>query len=192
MVTHKLHTRASNEMLLHPLFIAAQAGDKVSYNTLLTHVGRIAEGYCRRKAGDAPDIEDIVQDILISVHKALHTYSPERPCMPWLAALMYYRMQDYLRAHYADLKKKQAIFSDADIFMADHVTEEAGGNEYIDEAMRQLPEKQRRVLQAMYTQDLSVAETSVKLDMSVSAVKVTAHRAYKKMRQLLEYKREEV
>jgi hypothetical protein len=33
------------------------------------------------------DIEDIVQNILLSVHGVRATYDPQRPIMPWLLAI---------------------------------------------------------------------------------------------------------
>lgn len=182
--------RQSNEALLQPLFVAAQQGDKKAYGYLLKQIGSIAEGYCRRKTGANEYTEDTVQDILLSVHRALHTYDPSRPCMPWLATLMYYRLQDALRVNYRNAKRQQAIFSDADIFFTDYVTDNDTDAEYLDVALNALPEKQRHVLHAMYKEDLSVKETGEKLGMSVSAVKVTAHRAYKTLRIILDNSKE--
>lgn len=33
------------------------------------------------------DVEDVVQEVLISIHKARHTYDGERPIMPWVVAI---------------------------------------------------------------------------------------------------------
>ena len=50
----------------------------------------------------ASEVDDLLQEILISIHKARHTYDGERPYKPWAYAIAKFRLQDYLRAHYAD------------------------------------------------------------------------------------------
>ena len=60
--------------------------------------------------------------------------------------------------------------------------------EYIHKAVAELSKTQQSVIHAMYQQELTVSETSHKLGMSVSSVKVTAHHAYKKLRHKLEEK----
>src|SRR3546814_17990600 len=45
------------------------------------------------------DIEDIVQEILLSLHVARATYDPQRPFLPWLMAIARNRMADGARFH---------------------------------------------------------------------------------------------
>ena len=54
------------------------------------------------------------------------------------------------------------------------------------ETLAILPENQRRVVELLKLNGLSIRETAKKLDMSEAAVKVTAHRAYLKLRKSLE------
>lgn len=188
MVTGVTPKSSSNEVRLHPLFAAALAGDAKSYTQLLNAISDLARGYVKRKTGSHADCDDLVQEILISVHKALPTYNPVRPCMPWLGAVMHYRISDWLRTRYT-LRNQQTIpLEDVEEFLLGAVTEEPLAYEHLSKAVASLPANQQAVIQAMYREDLSVAETSQKLGMSVSAVKVTAHRAYKKLRQWLEEK----
>jgi RNA polymerase sigma-70 factor, ECF subfamily len=77
---------------------------------------------------------------------------------------------------------------DVEEFLSRSVTEEPMAYEHVNKAVASLSDGQQAVIQAMYHQELTVAETSEKLGMSISAVKVTAHRAYKKLRERLEEK----
>lgn len=52
-------------------------------------------------------------------------------------------------------------------------------------AVLDLPEKQKQVIELLKVQTFSVREVAVKLNMSESLVKVTAHRAYKVLRRRL-------
>jgi RNA polymerase sigma-70 factor (ECF subfamily) len=42
-------------------------------------------------------VEDVVQETLISVHKARHTYDPARPFAPWFYAIASHRVVDVFR-----------------------------------------------------------------------------------------------
>jgi RNA polymerase sigma-70 factor (ECF subfamily) len=177
---------AKNEDQLHPLLCAALKGDQIAYVKLLRHVGEIATRYARRKIGANGDVDDVVQEILISVHKALHTYDPSRPCMPWLAAIMHFRLSDWLRKTYRSKTLAHIPIEDVQDFLAADVTADPREHEYVNKAVGELSENQQAVIHAMYHEDLSVQEAGEKLGMSVSNVKVTAHRAYKILKKRIE------
>ena len=50
-----------------------------------------------RKRVPAEAVEDVVQEALITVHKARHTYDPARPFGPWFYAIVHSRLIDVLR-----------------------------------------------------------------------------------------------
>ena len=177
---------ASNEAKFKPLFESALKGDKKAYAALLSNVAELAKKYAMRKTGGHADCDDIAQEILVSVHKALHTYDPARPCMPWLAAIMHYRMSDWLRSRYTAANQPKVPIEDVEHFLTDDVTIEPLAYEYVNKAVAGLTQGQQAVITSMYGEELTVVETSEKLGMSVSAVKVTAHRAYKKLRERLD------
>src|SRR5687767_15890544 len=80
---------------------AGQAGDSESYLQLLQRVTpRIRQivGHRRGFAGPA-DVEDLVQDILLSLHAVRSTYDPNRPFMPWLLAIIRSRLADGARRY---------------------------------------------------------------------------------------------
>ena len=45
----------------------------------------------------APDVEDVAQEILLSVHSVRHTYDTGRPFMPWLMTITTRRVFDAAR-----------------------------------------------------------------------------------------------
>src|SRR6516165_12381243 len=83
------------------LMKAAQAGDGRSYTRLLEEITpqlrRIV--WSQRSFLQKEDIEDLVQDILLSVHAVRATYDPERPFIPWLLAITRNRLADAGRRH---------------------------------------------------------------------------------------------
>ena len=47
----------------------------------------------------ADRVEDVIQDVLVTVHRVRHTYDPARPFTPWLRAIAQRRAIDVLRSH---------------------------------------------------------------------------------------------
>src|SRR5215510_10242117 len=82
--------RQSDDQALTTLMQAAQAGDAQAYVRLLKEITpRLRQTVRRqRRFVSAEDIEDLVQDILLSLHAVRASYDPRRPFMPWLMAIM--------------------------------------------------------------------------------------------------------
>ncbi|WP_243772059.1 sigma factor [Burkholderia anthina] len=80
---------------------AAQAGDQVSYATLLREISPFLRRLARQgwPKGAAADIEDVVQETLLTLHTIRHTFDPGRPFVPWLLALLQRRIVDGVRKH---------------------------------------------------------------------------------------------
>jgi RNA polymerase sigma-70 factor, ECF subfamily len=47
-------------------------------------------------------VDDLLQEILLSIHKSRHTYNNDRPFRPWVFTIAKFRLLDHLRKHYAD------------------------------------------------------------------------------------------
>ena len=56
------------------LMVAAQAGDRRCYATLLQEAAKFVRVIARRYHTDAGAAEDVVQETLLSVHRMRHTY----------------------------------------------------------------------------------------------------------------------
>ncbi len=175
------------EILLEDLFKKSLSGDSDSYRKFLNELTRWLRKILAGRVYNNADLEDVVQDIIIAIHKAKHTYDSERRLMPWLQAIISFRFKDYLRSYYAQNKHQRVTIDDNfDIEDENYVTEEPAISEDINKAIEKLKDKQKEVLKLMYFQELSVRQVAEKLKMSESAVKVTAHRAYKILREKLE------
>src|SRR2546421_2162566 len=83
------------------LMRAAQAGDAAAYVRLLEEITPRLRNIVRaqRRFLETEDIEDLVQDVLLSVHAVRATYDPQRPFIPWLLAIMRNRLADGGRRH---------------------------------------------------------------------------------------------
>ena len=84
-----MNENRTDDRALASLMRAAQAGDAKAYVELLRTVTPRVRQVVRsqRRFLRAEDIEDLVQDVLLSLHAVRSTYDPQRPFMPWLLAI---------------------------------------------------------------------------------------------------------
>ncbi len=168
---------------LTALFRAGLAGDGVAYGQFLQKTTLILRRMLGKKLPPS-DVEDVVQDILISLHKARHTHDGQRPLMPWVFAIARFRLNDYLRKAYSRAGHEVYVANIEENAAAD-VTETYREDESIGELLQDLPERQKRILTLLYLEGHTAKEAGRLLDMGESAIKVAAHRAIKKIRERL-------
>jgi RNA polymerase sigma-70 factor (ECF subfamily) len=144
--------------------------------------------FFRRNFLQQADVEDIVQDTLLSLHAVRATYNPERPFLPWLSAIVRNRMADaarkYLRraANEVHVENIDVDFADDD---ANIESEIYGDPEELRQAVLTLPPEQRKAVELLKLRELSLKEASALTGTSVSALKVSAHRGLTALRKIL-------
>jgi RNA polymerase sigma-70 factor (ECF subfamily) len=89
--------QVSDEHRWSALMVSAQAGDESDYRQLLKELANVIHRFLRGRFGDHHFIEDCVQEALIAVHQARHTYDSKRPFRPWLFAIVRHKAIDTLR-----------------------------------------------------------------------------------------------
>lgn len=164
----------------------ALAGDQSAYAVVLQRTAQLLRPFLSKRLLFGTDVEDVLQEILISIHKARHTYDGQRPYKPWVYAIAKFRLQDYLRSHYADQIKHAVEISELENELTKDVTEQAISYGSISGEIQKLPEKQATILQLIHQEGYTAKEVAAKVGMTESAVKVAAHRAYKVLRKRLE------
>lgn len=75
----------------------AQKGDAKMYNQLLIEVSDYLSKYLNYKLRSSQYAQDLLQEILVSIHKARHTYNAELPFKPWLMTITQSRLIDFWR-----------------------------------------------------------------------------------------------
>ncbi|MEE4277265.1 MAG: sigma-70 family RNA polymerase sigma factor [Halieaceae bacterium] len=171
----------ADEETLARLMALAQGGDKQAYTALLTEVQLWLERFFSRRCAPAQR-DDLVQEVLIAVHKKRATFDPARPFLPWLAAIARYRWVDHLRSVYRAAEEE---LTDADL-PSDSEEESLVARLSLDRMLAQIPEKQARVIAWVRIEGLSIREAAEKSGQSESAVKVNIHRGLRKLSALTE------
>lgn len=165
---------------------AAQKGDKRAYNQLLNAIAPYIRNIVMPSLSNADGADDVMQEVLISVHKSLNTYDSSKAFKPWLSAIINFRRTDYLRKYYAK-RDDQKTSLDNPEFIAQNVTNmgHAGELKDIENALADLPDKQREIFKLIKIEGYSAKEVAIKMGMKVSAVKVSAHRTSKRLKEVL-------
>lgn len=177
--------RESDEQRWSALMVSAQSGNESDYRQLLGELSDVVQRFLRSRFGNRPIIEDCVQEALIAIHQARHTYNPNRPFRPWLFAIVRNRTIDTLRKQKQrdnvaeNYKREQEVLAQSNGQMA-YPNEIAEGPLF-----RSLSSQHREVLILTKIIGFSIAETAEKLHISESAVKVRVHRAIGKLRKLM-------
>lgn len=162
----------------------AQAGDQEAYTSLLLLLTSTTRKFARARLGAVPWIDDVVQETLLTVHRALQTYDPRRPFGPWFYAIASTRLIDAVRRERRITRRE--LSRDADFDVAEPAADDQDIDaEAIRAAVRSLPERQRDVIEGLKFRDESVRDVASRTNMTMSAVKVTAHRGYQALRKLL-------
>jgi len=174
------------------LMARAQDGDAAAYRCLLTAIAPYLRMLAGRYHRAPQDVEDSVQDILLTVHTIRHTYDPERPFKPWLVAIARRRIFDRLRGQGRIRARETFLSVEHETFTAPETNlyEAEADAAAVRDAVAKLPEAQRRVITMLKIEEKSLKEVSAATGMSIVSLKVSTHRAVKNLRKLLERKGE--
>lgn len=164
----------------------AQGGEEEAYAELLVLLTAATRSYVRlRVGGPVPWIDDVVQETLIAVHHARHTFDGRRPFAPWFYAIARNRFVDVLRRE--QRVRQHEVGGDAwpEPGSATNNATSRVDMDAVYRALASLPARQREVVEAIKLRDESVREIAARLGMTMTSVKVTAHRGYRTLRSLL-------
>lgn len=178
--------RESDEHRWSLLMVSAQRGNESDYRLLLKELAEVTNKFLRSRFGNYHFIEDCVQESLIAIHQARHTYDPKRPFRPWFLAIVRNKAIDFLRKQRTRVSAHDHFQREQEV-LSQPSSQSVSPSEITEAPMLEsLSAQHREVLILTKIIGFSVAETAVKLGISESAVKVRVHRAVRKLRLQLE------
>lgn len=172
----------------------AQCGDGQAYARLLTSLLPAIRVLIRRQIADPLLTEDVIQDVLLSLHRVRHTYDPDCAFLPWLMAIVSARSIDALRRRRRDRRwqpesegpaSEETAPPEAPAARADEPGSDLRQRDRQRELqgiLGQLPLRQREVVEDIHLREMSLADAASKSQLSVSAVKSLLHRALTQLR----------
>ncbi len=172
------------------LIKALKTGQSSALSKLYDRYGAVVYGLALKILKNAQEAEDLTQEVFVSFwHK--NTYDPARGSLSnYLVMVTRSRSLDKLRSrssrnkflerwrHTTTQAFSRSAFEQVDIWDT---------SQQIQEALAQLPEQQRKVLEMAYYQDLSQSEIAKTLNIPLGTVKTSARQALKKLRKILSY-----
>lgn len=180
------HAPSSRDTDWAILMAHAQDGDRAAYQRLLQEITPYLRSLAARYHRDPSDIEDAVQDILLTVHSIRHTFDPSRPFGPWIVTIANRRFIDRLRRQGRKRDRETPLMPEHETFAEPQANyEEVPDRRELEKAIDELPPMQRKAVQLLKLKEMSLKEASTTSGMSVTALKVNMHRAVKRLRKIL-------
>ncbi|SES09781.1 sigma-70 family RNA polymerase sigma factor [Sphingobium sp. YR768] len=164
----------------------AQDGDQAAYRDVLRAMTPVIRLLAKRQVVDESLADDVVQDVLLTIHRLRHTYDPDRPLLPWMAAITRARAIDALRRSGRfrhrevadDARLAEAVDPASPGFLSALDAEHA-----LARMLDALPQRQRAIVEMVKLREMSLDDAAAESRMSVSAVKSVLHRAFARLRQ---------
>lgn len=169
------------------LMARAQEGDRQAYRELLEDVIPYIRAIASRRLSHPADIDDAIQDVLLTIHTIRHTYDSARPFAPWLAAIAQRRVIDLVRRISRSAARHVPLGGEHETFAASQTNIDTAiiDGDSLAKAIDGLTPSQREAVSLLKIKELSLKEASAASGLSVAALKVATHRAMKKLRTLL-------
>lgn len=187
MATAEPHRLTADDMRRSALMAAAQAGDKTAYEMLLRDSVPLIRAIARRQGVGGDQVDDVVQEVLLTIHRARQTYDPTRSFTAWLRVIAERRAVDLLRQ--TGRRGSRELHSPiAFENYPDEAADPAAGLQHADDsgrvsqALASLPPRQREAVQYLVLNEQSLAEASAMTRRSKVSLKVNLHRALKALR----------
>ena len=178
--------RAATDRRLTSTMAAAQGGDREAYETVLRECVPVVRRIARAQGADANILDDVVQDVLITLHGARATFDPSRSFVAWLTAITQRRTIDILRKQGRRAVREVYAPLAAETHAAEGDPEsDASASSDARElrtAVAGLPEGQREAVLALALQENSLEDVSKSTGRTKSALKVNLHRAIRTQR----------
>lgn len=178
-ITGEILTREAEEHQWSVWMAQAQRGDETAYARLLTELAEMIKAYLLGRFGRLQMLDDCVQECLIAIHQARHTYDTSRLIRPWLFAIIRHKTIDMLRRQNTEREISQV-----------QLPSPTGGDPALatdsSKLLAALSTDHREAVLLTKFWGFSVRESASRLGVSENVVKVRVHRGLRKIRAMLE------
>ena len=129
--------------------------------------------------------DDMLQDCWLRVHRGRASYRPGSPVLPWVFAIARHTRIDAYRRR-SLIERRELPSEDLEATAADASYTPPDGTEGdVWRLVRQLPDSQQEVVRMLKITGMSLEEVAGATGTTVGSVKQKAHRAYRRLRELI-------
>jgi RNA polymerase sigma-70 factor, ECF subfamily len=170
------------EIALEELMAAYQQADPGAVTALVDRISPQLHRFFANHLGSRADADDMLQEVWLRIHRVRHTYRPGAPLLPWVYAIAHrVRVDNYRK------RRRTAREIGVDVLPDQPDREHAAPNgSQFSDLLAFLPEAQREVVSMLKVEGLSIEEIARATLSTPGAVKQKAHRAYTRIRSILE------
>lgn len=167
------------------LMAAYIAGDASAFRELFDRYALLLVRLMRRGIARENEAQDLVQQTFLQLHRARHDFRTSAKLRPWLMTIALNLKREFLRRHKRRPETLVAEYFNDGVEPPKDPVERQQTAAQVRAALAQLPDNQREVIELHWFEEMSFPEVSELLDVKLSAVKVRAHRGYKRLKQML-------
>lgn len=173
------------------------AGEIEAFSAIVTaHQKLVAADLARRLPPQ--DVQEVAQDTFLRAFRALPSFRGEAPLRIWILRIARHAAMDFWRKRY---RRRDRMFSDLDDAALLHVEAarqeqlagqkadqdaRAAAQEWLEAALRRLSPDDRAVITLVELEEFSMEDAARRLGCGLSAVKVRAFRARRRLKAILE------
>lgn len=162
------------------LLRAALGGDGRAYARFLREISPVLRGVVRAKGSSLTreHQEDVVQEVLLAIHRKRHTWQIDLPVRPWLFAIARHKVVDAFRASGSAIHLRIEEFED--VLAAADAPDGLAGRD-LSRLIGRLDRRSADIVRAVELDEEPTALVGARLGMTDGAVRVALHRAIKRM-----------
>lgn len=161
-------------------------GDTQAFAQLMQAYRKPVYSFLVRNGLDASQRDDVFQEVFLKIHKAAHSYQPNRPLSPWIFTIVVNTLRNLKRQRQVttlDMAQATAVADEAP--SPDNVAQLDETIDWLTQAMGELPPAQAEVLSLSTIQGLKVKEVSEVLGLPLNTIKTQLRRARQSLLQKL-------
>ena len=167
---------------LRRCMVCYQAGNGASVEELVHRLSSRLFSYFITPQLSLSDVEDLVQECWLRIHRSRQTYRATEPLLPWIFAIARHTLLDDRRRRRRRAAREVLLAEPPDL--ASHVTDTSHAPDVVG-LLDRLPAGDRDLLLLLKVTGMTMEEAARATSSSVAATKQRAHRAYARLRAFL-------
>lgn len=174
----------ARENELPGLMVRYQSGESHAVEELVRRLSPLLLRYFSSPHISWSDTEDLLQDCWVRIHRARHTYRPADPLLPWIFSIARHTRVDGYRRRRRRESRETLVASPPEVAVLGE--QPVQDSTRFTDLLEQLPDSQREVILMLKVSDMSMEEVARATASTVGAIKQKAHRAYARLREIIE------
>lgn len=173
---------------LADLLMRGREGDQRAYHVFLKELAPRLRRRVRARGLPDTEAEDLVQEILVSIHTSRATWDASKPVLPWVAAITRYRVADHYRHRVRLGRLTEEMLRRAETcrgHATNNTSEEVMNGLAMESALKDLTRTERQAFTLVRLRGFSMDEAAGWCGSTAGAVKIAVHRAARKLQAMI-------